>query len=332
MHIRQIDPAANAPDLAAILPVIQDAHAEFVPAEPAPCGQRVRQWTGDQPQRTSVNFAAFTDPAATEAIGVTLGGHSAHNPDLFGTWSFITPDANGPEIAAALMNEVSEYCLGRGIRRLIINTATTADDSRYAPQRRAGTTPSFTGIRSSLDLAGVDHPAFAALTAPTPANAPYTIVHWLDACPGDLAEAYAAAGDAMNDAPREAADLADPVRDVERLRATEAAWMLQGVRVLVTAAIAPDRTVGGFTMVALYPEQPEFAEVWDTGVARGHRGRGLGVRLKTAATLRLLRDYPALRGLYTFTARENEHMIAVNRRLGYRDVATWEMYVHELGA
>jgi GNAT superfamily N-acetyltransferase len=336
MHIKQVDPAGDAGDLAAVLPVIQAAHAGFVPGEPVPCGQRVRQWTGKQDGRTSVSFAAFAGSGATatteatEVVGVTMGGHSADNPDLFGTWTFITPDADGPGIAEALIGRVSEYCRAQGISRLMINTAANADTSLYAPQR--GTTPSFVGVRSGLDLSGVDQAAFAGLAAPGPANAGYAVVHWLDACPGDLAEAYAAAGSAMNDAPAEAGDLVNPVRDVERLRAAEAAWMRQGVRVLVTAAVAPDGAVGGFTMVAFYPEQPEFAEVWDTGVARGHRGRGLGARLKATATLRLLNDYPAARGVYTFTARENEHMIAVNRRLGYRDLAAWEMYVHELGA
>lgn len=328
MHIKQIDPAGDAGDLAAVLPVIRAAHAGFVPGEPVPCGQRVRQWTGEQDRRVSVSFAAFADPAATEAVGVTMGGHSADQPDLFGTWSFITPDADGPGIAEALMGRVSEYCLGHGIRRLMINTAAAADAARYAPQR--GTTPSFVGLRSGLDLEGVDRAAFAGFASPSPANGRYTVVHWLDACPGDLAEAYAAAREAMNDAPPEASDLVKPAHDVERLRAAEAAWTRQGVRVLVTAAVDPDGAVGGFTMVALYPEQPEFAEVWDTGVARGHRGHGLGVRLKAAATLRLLQDYPAVRGLYTFTARENERMVAVNRRLGYRDLAAWEMYVYEL--
>lgn len=332
MHIQQIDPAGNADDLAAVLPVIRAAHAGFVPGEPLPCGQRVRQWTGPQYQRVSVSFAAFADGSedsgAGAALGVTIGGHPADDPDLFGTWSFISPDVSGPEVAAALMDRVSEYCLAHGIGRLMVNTAVNADAVRYAPQR--GATPSFVGIRSVLDLDAVDVDALARLAEPSAVNSRYSLVGWTDTCPGDLAEAYAAAGDAMNDAPPEAPDLANPVRDLERLRAVEAAWMRQGVRMLVTAAVAPDGAVGGFTMAALYPEQPEFAEVWDTGVARDHRGHGLGVRLKAAATLRLLREHAAVRQVYTFTAQDNAPMIAVNQRLGYRDVAGWEMYVHEL--
>jgi GNAT superfamily N-acetyltransferase len=335
MHIERVDPAAKARDLAAILPAIRAAHLDFVPGEPVPCGQRVRFWTGEQYQRTSVSFAAFADPgdaavvgvADGEAIGVTMGGHPAENPDLFGTWSFISPEVKGPEIAAALLEQVSAYCRDHGIERLMINTAANADAERYAPQR--GTTPSFVGIRMSLDLTAVDREEFAAFATPSATNGEYRLVHWVDACPDELAAAYCVARAAMNDAPRvEGED--KPVHDLERLRGGEAAWMRQGVRVVTTAAVAPDGAIAGFGMIALYPEQPEFAEIHDTGVAREHRGHGLGVRIKAAATLQLLRDHPGAEHLYTFNAQDNAPMIAVNRRLGYRDAATWETYVHDI--
>jgi GNAT superfamily N-acetyltransferase len=337
MHIKRVDPAANPRDLAAILPAIRAAHLGFVPGEPAPCGQRVRLWTGEQYQRASVNFAAFADPgdaadrqedaADGEAIGVTMGGHSTVDPDLFGTWSFISPEVRGPRVAAALLDEVRAYCLDLGIKRLMINTAAYADAERYAPQR--GTTPSLVGIRMGLDLTAVDRAAFAGFAAPSAANGEYRLVHWLDGCPDELAAAYCVARAAMNDAPRVEGD-DEPAYDLERLRGGEAAWMRQGVRVLTTAAVSPDGAIGGFSMTALYPEQPEFAEIHDTGVAREHRGRGLGIRIKAAATLRLLRDHPQAECLFTFNAENNAHMISVNRRLGYRGAVKWETYVHEL--
>jgi len=328
MHIKQVDPAGNSRDLAAVLPVIQAAHLGFVPGEPVPCGQRVRRWTAEGHQRTSVDFAAFADPADTEAIGVTMGGHPVPDPDLLGAWSFITPKADGPQIATALMDALTTYCRDHGIDRLMINTAVNADAERYAPQR--GTTPGFVGIRMGLDLAAVDREAFAALAAPSPASDEYLLVHWVDACPDELAEAYCVAREAMNDAPRAAEDHRTPTHDLERLRGDEATWMREEVRMLTTAAVAPDGAIGGFSMTALFPEQPEFAEIQDTGVAREHRGRGLGIRIKAAATLWLLRDYPSAEHLYTFIAENNVYMASVNRRLGYRDAAKWETYVHEL--
>jgi GNAT superfamily N-acetyltransferase len=333
MHIKRVDPAANPRDLAAVLPAIQAAHLDFVPGEPLLCGQRVRLWTGEQYQRTCVSFAAFADAgdaaaADGEAIGVTMGGHAAQNPDLFGTWSFISPQVQGPQTAAALLDRVSAYCREHGIKRLMINTAANADAERYAPQR--GTTPSFVGLRMGLDLTAVDRGAFAAFAAPSAANDEYQLVDWVDACPDELAAAYCVARAAMNDAPRVEGE-ERPVHDLERLRGEEAAWMRPGAHVLTTAAVAPDGAIGGFGMISLYPEQPDFAEIRDTGVAREHRGRGLGVRIKAAATLQLLRDHPGVEHLYTFNAENNAPMIAVNRRLGYREAAKWETYVHDVG-
>jgi len=333
MYFKEIDPAGDPRDLAAVLPVIRAAAAGFVPGEVPPCGQQVRQWAGRQFRTTKVSIAAFAEPgedgpADGAAVGVLIGNHSDHNPDLLGGWTFISPDAVGPRIAGGLMDSAADYCRERGIKRLLINTALNADAGRYGPQR--GSTPSFVGDRWLLDLTALDRTGLEALSSPSPANAAYRIVHWVDSCPDELATAYCVARAAMNDAPPVADDLANPVYDSERMRAEEASTIECGIRLQVTAAIGADGAIGGFSMTAVYPEQPELTEIWDTGVARDHRGRGLGLRIKAAATLRLLHDHPGARQLCTFTSVENTWMIAVNRRIGYRPVGTWEMYVHEL--
>ena len=329
MYIRRVDPAGNAADLAAVLPVIRVAHADFVPGEPLPSGRQVRYWTGQAYQTAKVNFAAFDgDPA--EAVGVTMGGHQEPDPDLLGTWSFISPDAAGPQIAAALLASLSEYCRERGVSRIVVNTPVNGDAARYAPQR-AGER-SYVGIRAGLDLAALDREAMAALAAPSAANAGYRLVQWIDTCPEELAEAYCTARAAMHDAPPVAADLTQIEHDLARMRGEEQSSIRYGVRRLVTAALDPDGAIGGFTMTALYPDSPDFAEIWDTGVARSHRGHGLGLRLKAAATRWLLNEQPAARSLYTFTAEDNAPMRAVNDRLGYQAAATWEMYLHEIPA
>lgn len=330
MHIRRVDPAGEAADLAAVLPVIRAAHADFVPGEPPPGAMQVRNWTSPAYRTAKVNFAAFPDASATEAIGVTMAAHPEPDPDLLGTWSFLSPDADGPEIAEALMESLFAYCRGRGIGRLVVNTAVNADAARYAPQRSGERT--FVGIRTCLDLTAVDRAALTALSEPTAANAQYRIVQWVDTCPEDLAEAYCVARNAMNDAPAVAENVKHIEHDLERMRGEEQSSIRDGVRRRVTAALAPDGTIGGFTMTCVFADNPGFTEIWDTGVARDHRGHGLGVRLKAAGTLSLLREHPAARGLYTVTAQDNAPMRAVNARLGYQDAATWEIFQHTVPA
>jgi GNAT superfamily N-acetyltransferase len=346
MYIRRVDPADDAADLAAVLPVIRAAHAEFVPREPLPSGQRMRVLTGKTYQTTTVNFAAFAGDAGAdadagseidadagidagaEAIGVMMGAHPESAPELLGAWSFIAPDFSGPEVSAALMEAFFAYCRERGIGRMVVNTAVNADAARYAPQR--GSEPNFVGIRAGLDLRRVERPELASLSRPSAANDRYRIVHWVDTCPDELAEAYCLARAAMNDAPAVAENVTKPVHDLARMRGEEEASIRYGVRRMVTAALAPDGAIGGFTMTIVFPEQPEFAEIWDTGVAREHRGNGLGLRMKAAATLWLLREHPDARQLYTVTSRDNAPMRAVNERLGYRPAADWEIYEHEV--
>lgn len=328
MHIRHVDPAGDAADMAAVLPVVQAAHAAFVPGEPVPGEQRVRVWTGPSYQSTQVTLAVFPDAAATEAIGVMMAGGNETNPDFIGASTYVAPDFDGPQVSALLMEAMTGYGREHGVKRLMVNTAVNADAVRYAPQRSPERT--FRGVRSGLDLTAVDRAEFASLSAPSAANDAYRIVHWIDSCPEDLAEAYCVAEDAMNDAPAVADDLAHPVHDVERLRAEEASTIAIGVRRLVTAALGPGGAIGGYSMTAVYPREPGFTEIWDTAVARDHRGRGLGLRMKAAATLWLLREHPEARVRYTFNATNNEHMIAVNRKLGYRPAAEWEMFLHDI--
>lgn len=330
MHIRAVDPAHDAADLAAVLPVIRAALADFVPGEPLPGAMQLRNWTGLAYRTAKANFAAFPDASVTEAIGVTMGAHPEPDPDLLGAWSFLSPAADGPEIAEALMESLFAYCRGRGIGRMVINTAVNADAARYAPQRAGERT--FVGIRAGLDLTAVDRAAFTAFSEPTAANAQYRIVHWIDTCPDELAEAYCVARNAMNDAPAVAENVKHIEHDLERMRGEEESSIRYGARRMVTAALAPDGAIGGFTMTGVYADNPELTEIWDTGVARDHRRRGLGLRLKAAGTLALLREHPEARSLYTATEKDNVPMRAVNTRLGYQDAATWEMFQHKIPA
>ena len=50
---------------------------------------------------------------------------------------------------------------------------------------------------------------------------------------------------------------------------------------------------------------------------RNHRGHGLGLRLKAANALRVMDELPNVTSVRTWNAASNEHMLAVNRQLGY---------------
>ncbi len=51
---------------------------------------------------------------------------------------------------------------------------------------------------------------------------------------------------------------------------------------------------------------------------REHRGHGLGLRLKAANALAVMRDLPMVPSVRTWNADDNVHMLAVNRELGFQ--------------
>jgi hypothetical protein len=58
-------------------------------------------------------------------------------------------------------------------------------------------------------------------------------------------------------------------------------------------------------------------------VLAGHRGHGLGITVKAANLIRLRVDEPQVTRVLTWNAETNEHMRAVNERLGFRVVNCW---------
>jgi RimJ/RimL family protein N-acetyltransferase len=73
--------------------------------------------------------------------------------------------------------------------------------------------------------------------------------------------------------------------------------------------------------VVVDTESPEIGDQHDTSVARRHRGHRLGLLLKAEMLLWLADAEPQVAHIHTNNAESNQHMIAVNDRLGYRPVA-----------
>lgn len=315
-----MDPVGDEADLRDALACAQGTFREFYGDFPLPGRQRIRFWSSDEYQQTTITYGAY----AAEG-GPVLGVASVtmaldHNLHLLETVLLVPAGTDGDEAGAAtvraLLDRAIELARERGRRTVSVLVSEDLPDARYAPAR-AGK-PVFTNLRSVLDLTSVDRERFAAWAAPSPANERYELVRWGDRCPDDLAGAYLAAAAAMDDAPLEEAEYEFSPRSVERMRAREENSAALGVRRHVTAAVTADGEIGGYTMFVAYPEEPGGLDIWDTGVARSHRGRGLGRRLKADATLWLLREYPDAKYVHTYNNHSNNHMIAINTELGYR--------------
>ncbi len=124
---------------------------------------------------------------------------------------------------------------------------------------------------------------------------------------------------AINDAPTDDLDIEDEVFTSERVRSYEECTTRAGHRLYrIVARHHTSGALGGHTVVAVDEDDDTIAHQHDTSVAREHRGHRLGLLLKADMMRWLSETEPQVQSIYTWNAESNDHMIAVNQRLGYR--------------
>ena len=89
-----------------------------------------------------------------------------------------------------------------------------------------------------------------------------------------------------------------------------------------TVALDGDGNVVAYTDIVVARHDPDFCFQWGTLVDRPHRGHRLGLAVKVANLQALQASHTADgRRLVTWNAEVNDHMIAINERLGFRKTA-----------
>jgi GNAT superfamily N-acetyltransferase len=228
---------------------------------------------------------------------------------------WVAPALRRQGIGSALLAESLRLAKSTGHARLLIRMPGAADSEGFAQAR--GGRPIEQQRMSGLELSTVDRRTFEEWAAP---DAGYALVRWSDRCPDDLAASYCAARSAMADAP--GAAHTTPLT-VAALREKEQGLLRLGIHRHVQAVVAEDGDIAGFTDTVTVEGEPETAEVWNTAVVRAHRGRGLALRVKAAATLWMLREYPRISWIRTFNHEVGTPMLRVNRTLGYQPLVDW---------
>jgi RimJ/RimL family protein N-acetyltransferase len=159
----------------------------------------------------------------------------------------------------------------------------------------------------------------------------YRLVTWQDRCPDDLVDAYAALESTFNgEAPMGGLATEAEVIDAARIRFREDQGRVAGRRSWITAAVAPDGALAGFTELFFPKHDQVNAHQSGTLVAPAHRGHRLGLALKVRNHLELQRSHTEPRVLHTWNAEENTAMNAVNERLGYRPVEQTEEWQRKI--
>ncbi len=159
----------------------------------------------------------------------------------------------------------------------------------------------------------------AAYAEAEPLAHDYELVRIAGRSPDELHEQLARVTESINDAPLDDLELEDEVFPPQRIRDFEHAQIESGNRLYrVVARHRETGELAGHTVVTVDSEQPWRGVQEDTSVTASHRGHRLGLLLKADLNRWLVTAEPQLRSVDTWNAASNDHMIAVNERLGYR--------------
>lgn len=230
-------------------------------------------------------------------------------------------------IGAALLAHASGQARQDG--RTLLAGHALAGSPGDAFAREAGGRAGLTDVRRLLRV-GADLPGrLARLRAQAEsAAAGYTVVSWRGPVPAEHLEPVAAVVSAISDAPRD--EVIEPGRwDAGRVKLIGEWTAEHGLRQFsVAARQASSGELAALSQAVLDPGTPGWAFQQITVVARQHRGRRLGLLVKTALHQVLLAADPGIRQVMTVNGEGNEHMIAINELMGYRvagRIHGWEL-------
>ncbi|TDU89622.1 acetyltransferase (GNAT) family protein [Kribbella voronezhensis] len=195
------------------------------------------------------------------------------------------------------------------------------DEAGYRYLTKRDFQPAVTNIRSRCDVA--DH----SNRPQAPADG-YSLVQWRDVVPDELIEDFAALQSRLvADAPTGDLAVEQEVYDTDRVRRQEATQLGRGHRSYSTAARhdATGRIVA-CTKLSFESDDDAYARQRVTIVEPAHRGRGLGLSVKSANHEYAQAHEPALRFIDSWNAEENTHMRAVNATLGFEPVDGWSVF------
>lgn len=278
-------------------------------------------------EQTLLFLATEVDGTPVGTLTLTL--YLLDNLEAAGLDGAVHPDHRrrglGRQLLAFGLAEVRRH----GRRRVFVEAAWAPDGTdgkAFALLRQAGG-------RAVLD----DHRRLLDLRAqppgdPHPVPDGYRVVQWVDVAPDELVDGCAyLLGRMTLDAPMGEMDYEQEKWDAARYRERESSAQERG-RVRLSTAVVHEATgqVAGLTDIGLNRERTAVAYQWDTIVDPEHRGRRLGLVLKTWNHRQLVDRVEGVRFVNTWNAASNTYMVAVNEALGFQVAEKWSEWQLDL--
>jgi GNAT superfamily N-acetyltransferase len=326
VNIRQVTDLDLLKDFHAVLAAAMDHDYVALPADPIeelvpiveghqPSGEHVTMWVG---------YDGDVPVASMELVLWTLDNLGSANLD-----GAVHPDhrrrGHGRELLAFALDRVREA----GRNRLFLGAAWRPDDSdgmAFSLLRSVGARPVLDDVRRLLDL------RTHAVGEPHPVPDGYQVRQWVDRAPDEVVDGLAYLLHRMVlDAPMGDMDYEAETWDAARYRDTEADAKRRN-RTRFSTAVVHTTTgqVAGMTEIVVNADRHDVAYQWNTIVDPEHRGRRLGMVLKTWNHHYLVEQVEGIRYLNTWNAASNSFMIAVNEDLGFRPAERWSQWQLDL--
>jgi GNAT superfamily N-acetyltransferase len=154
---------------------------------------------------------------------------------------------------------------------------------------------------------------------PDPGEVPagYRVVRWEGRTPEEFVGVYTDSLNAFKDAPFGDTAIEELHYTPERVRLEEEAFAAGGTDMWAVLVLHGEEPAG-VTVLHRHSSRPTVGDQRHTVVLPAHRGKGLGRLIKAI----MLRDLPGVERIKTTTSSTNEHMLRVNRSLGFTDRIT----------
>jgi mycothiol synthase len=243
-------------------------------------------------------------------------GHDS-NQHLFWADLYVRPDRRRQGIGSSWLPLMLELMDTHGCSVLGIGTE---EASGHAFLRWLGAEAKLVGAENRLKLADVDWKMVERWVGDGPKRSPQTKLEIYD---GHLPEAMwddfaPQLSSMLNTIPFENLDHGEIVVTPDHMRDFYARLKLGDERLHSILTREPDGVISAITDTTWAPHRPSIVEQRFTGVRPDARGRGLGKWIKAAMLAHLHELYPQAEWVTTENAGSNAPMLAINKKLGFK--------------
>jgi mycothiol synthase len=237
----------------------------------------------------------------------------------------VHPDHRRRGIASSWLSLVLELMDRHGCTVLNLDTE---EESGHAFLRWLGAEKKSTGAENRLDLTQVDWEMVERWISEGARRSSETRLEVYD---GPLPEAmwddFTPQLSAMlNTMPWDDLDHGDIVVTSDHLREDYARFAAANVKLHTVIAREPDGVISAISDMTWEPFRPAMIEQQFTGVLPSARGRGLGKWIKAAMLTHIRELYPDVRWVSTGNAGSNAPMLAINKKLGFKQFRVGSEY------